>query len=420
MTAFTTIQQVVDWRLCLGCGVCAYICPKNSIQLIDFVDEGIRPVLKADDCGSCRLCLAVCTAHENDPTSINSRPGLMKDLQSTCGPVMEVWEGHAADPEVRLAGSSGGLITALSLYCIEREAMHGVLHIGQDADDPLRNKTTLSRNRPDLMEKTGSRYAPASACDSLGLIENAPHPCVFVGQPTEITGLRKAQALRPSLDAKVGLAISFFCAGSPARKGTTDLLNSAGIAPTSVKSLRYRGNGWPGMFTVAIKGQSEPIRLMSYQESWAFVQAYRPFSTHLCPDGSGEDADISCGDPWYRPVVDGEPGSSLVVVRTETGRRILRGALAAGYVELQPAPAWKLIESQKNLFDKRSAVWGRIATLRAFGLPAPKLKGFSLFRNWLRLSLEDKLRSTFGTARRIIQRRYFKRRNINNVQAVTR
>lgn len=410
-TRFKTVQEVADWRCCLGCGACAYICPQRRIRLVDFADEGIRPVVEADGCESCRLCLDTCPGYENDHSRINSAPGLIEEVKPYCGPVLEIWEGHAADPEIRLKGSSGGLITALSLYCLEKEGMHGVLHIGQDPDDAMRNKTQMSRSRADLLQKTGSRYAAAAACDRLDWIEQAPAPCVFVGQPSEVTGAKKACFLKPELERNIGLTISFFCAGSPARQGAVELLKSRGINPSEVEELRYRGNGWPGMFAVRLKGKVDWLPVMTYQESWGFVQAYRPFSTHLCPDGSGEDADISCGDPWYRPVQPGEPGSSIVVVRTERGCRILQGAIAAGYVQLQRAEPWKVIESQRNLFEKRGAIWGRVLAMRTLGLPAPKLKGFSLFRNWLALSPKGKLRSTLGTVRRIIRRNYFKRHN---------
>src|SRR5688572_19225307 len=176
-----TVQDIVDWRLCLGCGTCAYICPQDNIRLVDVSNEGIRPEVIAESCGSCRLCLEVCPAYENDHTAINARLGLIDEVREACGPVLEIWEGHATDSAIRLAGASGGVISAFSLYCLERENMYGVLHIGQDPDNPLRNKTGMSRTRRELLEKTGSRYAPASACDSLHLIENSPAPCVFIG-----------------------------------------------------------------------------------------------------------------------------------------------------------------------------------------------------------------------------------------------
>lgn len=400
------VQQIVERRLCLGCGACAYICPEHRIQLVNFVEEGIRPVVDTDRCATCTDCLKVCPGYENDHTEINRRAGIIPELVEYCGPVLEIWEGHAADDEIRFAGASGGVITALSLFCLERESMHGVLHIGMDPHDALRNRTRMSRSRAELFSATGSRYAPASACDSLGLIENAPGQCVFVGQPSEVTALEKARKLRPALDKKVGLTISFFCAGSPSTKGTVELLKKMGIKPEDVQDLRYRGRGWPGFFAPTLKGQSQPAAKMTYAESWSFVQAFRPFSTHLSPDGSGEDADISCGDPWYRPIPKDEPGLSLVVVRTENGHRLLRAAMDAGYVKLTPAEPWKLIESQKNLMNKRGAIGGRIAAMKAIGLSTPKLVGFSLFKNWRRLGMGEKLRSTLGTVRRAIQRGY--------------
>lgn len=285
--------------------------------------------------------------------------------------------------------------------------MHGVLHVGSDSASPIHNRTSLSRTRQELLAKSGSRYAPASACDSLNLIESAPAACVFIGQPTEVSGLRKAQRQRPELDKRVGLALSFFCAGSPATRGTVELLKKLGIDPAQVGQLRYRGNGWPGMFAVTLRGHASPCAEMTYHDSWAFIQAFRPYSVRLNPDDTGEDADISCGDPWYREVKPGDPGSSLVVVRTELGREIVRGAMEAGYLELIPAEPRKVIASQKNLINKRRTIWGRRLVFRAFGLPVTRLRGFPLFRLWLGLPFKEKLKSTLGTARRILQRRYY-------------
>ena len=408
MASPRNVRQIVEGRLCVGCGACGYICPEDRIQLVDFVSEGIRPVVDRADCVTCTECLKVCPGYENDHVALNERPGIIPELADRCGPVLEIWEGHAADREIRFAGASGGVISALALYCLEREAMHGVLHIGMDPEQPTRNRTTLSRSRAELLANSGSRYAPASACDRLELIERAPGKCVFIGQPSEVTALRKAVGLRPELGRNLGLAVSFFCAGAPSRGGTLALLEKLGVAPENVANLRYRGNGWPGMFTVGMKDGAKSPPPMTYRESWGFIQAYRPFSTHLIPDGTGEDADISCGDPWYREIPKDEPGLSLVVVRTERGREVVRAAAEAGYLELKAAEPWQLLESQTNLIAKRGAVGGRVATLRACGLPAPKLRGFSLAKNWWRLSWREKFRSTVGTLKRAIKRGYFR------------
>ena len=228
----------------------------------------------------------------------------------------------------------------------------------------------------------------------------------------------KARKLRQTLDAKVGVTLSFFCAESPATAGTMALLEKMGVRPESVTNLRYRGEGWPGHFAPVKLGEQQPAGKLTYQESWAFLQKYRPWSVHLWPDGSGELADISCGDPWYEQPDGVNPGSSLVVVRTERGKEILRQAMRTGYLTLTPAKPWKLGRSQSNLASKRAATWGRLLVMRLFGLPVPRFSGAPLFRCWLSLPLKEKLKSTIGTARRIFQRKLYRRLQLDKATAV--
>jgi len=408
MARISTVQGIVDWRLCLGCGACAPICPEGKIELVDVEADGIRPKVRDEACGGCRRCLDVCPAHENDHRHLLRAPGLIPEVASAYGPALELWEGHATDAEIRYKGSSGGLLTALGLYALERCGMHGVLHIAADPRDPVRNATTLSRTRADLVSATGSRYAPASACDRLDLIASAPSPCVFIGQPAEATALRKALRGWPELRDKVGIVLSFFCAGSPSTRGTRELLQAEGVPCEEVAEVRYRGLGWPGHFAVRRKGEAEVVPLRTYANSWGFLQAYRPLAVHLTPDGSGEDADLSLGDPWYRPVPAGAEGLSLIVVRTELGRSFLRDARDAGYVTAWPLSVEDALASQVNLTRKRGAVAGRVFAMRLLGLPAPRLRGFSLWRNWWALDFADKVKSTLGTVVRIVQRGQFR------------
>ena len=406
------VQDVVDWRMCLGCGACAYICPENRVQLRDFLEEGIRPVLKPGDCSDCSACVDVCPAVRSDFRVSDARG------REAWGPIVEMWEGHANDAEIRFKGSSGGVLTAIGAYCVEVLGMGGVLHIGQDVEDPLRNRTRLSRSREEMLAASGSRYSPASVCNGLGLVEQASAPCVVMGKPSEISAVANARRLRPKLDERIGLTLSFFCAESPSSGGTVALLDKMKVSPTSLSDLRYRGLGWPGYFAPTLRGDSAPCAQMTYEESWAFLQAHRPWSVQLWPDGTGELADISCGDPWYDKPDGKNPGSSLVVARTEQGRRIVRGAIDSGYLTLTPAELWKLDRSQSGLRKKKGAVWGRLLAMRLLRLPTPKMEGLRLFKLWRQLSTGEKLRSTLGTLRRCLTRKLYKPLILNQVMSV--
>lgn len=402
------VTDVVSWQLCLGCGACAYACPEKKLTLVDFAAHGIRPVAVQDRCDGCSDCLSVCPGIGMAHARQDRADRRIAALSEAWGPVLEIWEGYAADAEIRFGGSSGGLASALSLYCIEQAGMAGVLHTGSDGEKRYKNKTVFSTTKSEILSRTGSRYSPASPCEGLQLIEDATGACAFVGKPCDVEALRKAQVVRPKLGQSIGVAIAVFCAGTPSTKGTVDLLAKHEIDPEQVEEIRYRGRGWPGSFSVRLKGSTQFRQLASYEEAWGFLQQYRPYRCHLCPDGTGEFADISCGDPWYREIEEGEPGKSLLLVRTERGRQLVKGALAAGYIRLEAVEPDVLNLSQAQLLGKRGAIWGRVAAMRAFGIPAPHFDGFALFSNWLKQPLFHKVRSIVGTARRIVQRKYYR------------
>lgn len=409
MRGIESVFDVADRQLCCGCGACAFVEP-DAVELVDRPDEGIRPVPVAAPRRATpealRSCPGIALTHGEHPSAV------LPDLVQGWGPVLELWEGHAADPELRWAASSGGAATALALHCIEHEGMHGVLHIGARDDVPYLNHTVLSRTRVELLAAAGSRYAPASPCDSLQRIEDAPAPCVFIGKPCDVAGARKAGEVRPALNAKLGATIAVFCAGTPSTRGTLEMIATMGIEdPADVRTLRYRGNGWPGAAVAEATDEGGTHRrTLSYDESWnAILQKHRPWRCHICPDHTGEFADLAVGDPWYRDIGDGEAGSSLILVRTEVGRRILAAARAAGVLEVQRADPSILLASQPNLMDVRGAVWGRTITTRALRIPTPRYTRIPTFPIWMRLPVKKKAQSISGTLKRVVRRRLYRR-----------
>jgi len=400
---FERVDQVVQWRLCLGCGACAAVCENAAISLTDIEDQGIRPVVDASRCQTCGQCVGVCPGIEISHGAFNGET--ISELRQSWGPVLEVWEGYASDPEIRFKGSSGGVATALSLFCLENGVAQAVLQTRDKPGAPLENAPVLSRNKNDLMASTGSRYSPAAPCERLDMIRESDCRFVVVGKPCDIVGLRKAQATEEELGKNLALAISIFCAGTPAKAGTKRILETLGVEPGRVEQIRYRGLGWPGMTSVRTKDKPDCAAEMTYSQSWGdILSKHVQFRCRLCPDSTGEFADISCGDPWYRQIDPDEPGRSLVVVRTERGREILRQAGEAGYVTLEAANPEVLVSSQQALLKRRRHLWGRLIAMRIARIPAPRLIGFSLFANWKDLPLLEKVRSIGGTFKRIAQR----------------
>lgn len=426
MTGIRSVHDVARRQLCTGCGVCAYLAP-DEVRMADVLDHGRRPLpllpiapgggagsgtgsATGSGCGAeaaVRACPGVELAHDDDGPA----PGEIAELRAVWGPVRAMWEGYAADPGIRYAGSSGGVTTALAAFCVEQQGASGVLHIGARADVAYLNEARFSRTRDELVAHAGSRYAPASPCERLDLVENADAPAVFIGKPCDVAAARMAARLRPKLAERLGLTIGIFCAGTPSTRGTLEMLATLGADdPAAVTSVRYRGDGWPGRARATVAGDGpERDRSLSYAESWGqILQRHRQWRCYLCADHTGEFADVAVGDPWYRPTGD-DHGRSLVLARTERGVRAVEAAVAAGVLVLEPVAPHILPASQPNLIKARGAVWGRVVSLRAAGQAAPRFRNLPMAPSWWRdLTLKEKLRSTLGTLRRIGRRRLWR------------
>lgn len=410
MPPIRSITDVVSFQLCTGCGVCAYIEP-DSFSMVDTLEYGRRPVstnsFGARESGEAlSVCPGATLAHAD---ALRSQSDLDQELLAGWGPVYGVWEGYATDSEIRQAGSSGGAATALSLFCIEQEKFSGVLHTAAQDRIPYLNQTVMSTCRSELLSRTGSRYAPASPAEGLDRIKNSESKCVFIGKPCDAAAVQKARLLRPELDSKIGAVIAFFCAGVPSLKGNLNLLKTNGIAdPSSLEGLRYRGNGWPGMWTASFRSElgSTDTRQMTYADSWAYLQRYRQWRCYICPDHSGEFADIAVGDPWYRAVQSGEAGKSLIVARTLRGLQLVRAAASKGYIVLESEDKRLLPRSQPNFLKSRGNLWARLIVLRLLGAAVPRYRNFSSFRYWLgELTLREKLQSFSSTVKRVFSKR---------------
>jgi coenzyme F420 hydrogenase subunit beta len=408
------VFDVAEHHLCTGCGACAYLAP-DEVAMVDDVDDGRRPIRIGDGPGA-RAALAACPgvhlAHDPEWFATDVLP----ELLPLWGPVVQMWEGYAGDPDVRRGASSGGAATALAVDRLSRGLAHGVLHVHAAKGEPWRNEPVLSTDPAGVLAGRGSRYAPASPAEGLALVEAAPGPCVVIGKPCDVAAVQQATQLRPELAANLDLTIAMFCAGTPSTAGTLEMLAAMGVTDLEdLRALDYRGDGWPGdaRAEVATSGGGTQVAALSYEASWgAILQQHRPWRCKVCPDHTGEFADVAVGDPWWRPT-GGDPGRSLVVARTERGRAAVLAAIGSGALVLDPAPADRLPRSQPNLVQTRGAVWGRVQAMRLLGLPTPRFRNVPTFHAWWRhLDTAAKARSIGGTVRRIRRDRLGRRRRV--------
>lgn len=411
MKKIKNVSDVVKNHLCTGCGVCSYMDP-DGIAMKDDIRYGKRPIgIRENNELNEEKMLDFCPGWKLTRDEISKpKQDVIPELTDQWGYVIEVCEAYATDEEIRRQGSSGGVITALSLYCVEKKQMAGVLNTHAKVDFPTENDTSVSQDKEQLLKTAGSRYSPSSPCEKLNIIEDTNTSYGFVGKPCDVAAVQKVRASKEKLDKNLGIVISFFCAGVPSTEGVDALIKNVGVdKEDKIESLRFRGNGWPGLWTVEywLKNILQKKQL-TYQESWGFLQKYRQWRCYICPDHTGEYADISVGDPWYKDIEDDDLGKSLVLLRTEKGKELFYEAVKDGYITLEGKKASMLPESQPNLIYAKAVMWGRLFALRVSGCGVPKFEGFKLFEFWLQdLTIKQKFQSIFGTFKRVMSKKLY-------------
>jgi coenzyme F420 hydrogenase subunit beta len=404
MTQIDPITRAVARNLCTGCGACAGAFP-NAIRMIEDPVHGRRPMVEASAEGrnAARQAVALCGGVGADFTGKAGADGF--------GPVLGAWEGHASDPEVRHLGSSGGAVTALAEFALQRGLVQGVAHIAPRRDDPRLNEAVISTDRAGLLQGSGSRYAQASPLEVLGRIAEGAGPVALIGKPCDVASAVKARGADARVRQNLTLTIAIFCAGQPNLMATDRLLDRLSVPKdATLTDLRYRGKGWPGLMQARYRdaqGVERESTGISYAEGWGgILQAERRWRCRICADHTGILADISVGDPWHNPPKDStEGGRSLIIARTPAGLQLIQDAIAAGALVARPEPLDVIARAQPNLVAAQGAVWGRRLAMRAFGLPVPADRGLALARAWWQQPLRARVASILGTAKRILRQR---------------
>jgi coenzyme F420 hydrogenase subunit beta len=280
----------------------------------------------------------------------------------------------------------------MAAWMLEAGEVSSIVKVAQD-EGSTRTVAARTSSTADVLGSAGSRYAPVGAASEF----TADPRMGFIGKPCEVAASRKAAP------GKSGPALSFFCAGTPSQHATDHLVGSVRVdLPTP--TVRYRGAGWPGDFVVE-RGQAELVRL-SYEKSWSeHLGPSIQWRCKLCPDGTGEAADIAVGDYWRTdergyPILAEDEGTSVVIARTPRGAELLRRAAAAGVLVLKQVDMDRMTSSQPSQVYRRVTLGGRLIGARMAGKRIPRYTGYNLVARTVRNPWKN-ARAAIGTYRRV-------------------
>lgn len=374
-----TIKKIVDEGLCTGCGTCSGTCPNSAINMV-INSMGIYvPELIDDKCNKCGVCFSSCPGKYFDFNDFNLEIFGKKPGNILLGNFINCYLGHSTNHEIRYNSASGGLVTSLLIYVLEKGIIDGALVTRMKKDKPLEPEPFIARTKEEIVEASKSKYCPVPVNVALNEILNSKKGEKFavVGLPCHIQGIRKAEKVNETLRNKIVLHLGIFCSHTLSFAGTSLLLKKINIEKKEVKKISYRGEGWPGKIRIDLKNGNQ--RYISNQSPLWNIIFNSFFSTQtrclLCNDLTAEFADISFGDPWLPEIVSKEQvGKSIIISRTKQSEELLNAANSNRYIGLSQIEHEKVIQSQRTfLHFKKINLKERIKLRRLFGKKSPKI-----------------------------------------------
>jgi len=351
-----TINGIMNFDLCTGCGTCISVCPNGSIQLILNNREGrYMPVIDNKKCINCGFCLDVCPGQTSDINLQKISFDFTDGKSQLLGPHLNCYSGHSTDHNIRFHSASGGLVTSILIHALEIGLITGVLVTRMNKNNPLEPEAFIARNKEEIIMASGSKYCPVSLNIGLNeiLMSKNDEKFAVVGLPCHIEGVKNAEKKYKDLQNKIVLHVGLFCGGTPSFSATKFLLKRLHLHAGCIKSFHYRGNGWPGNMTLELNsGEKFSI---SYPEYWeVFGNLFYPFRCKICVDWFAKMADISVGDAWLSENKNDKIGSSLIISRNSISSNILEQMEIGQKINLYTLSAEKVLSSQIGFISRRT------------------------------------------------------------------
>ncbi len=392
-------MSVIDvcQKYCIGCGLCK---SENGVKMHIGEKGFLQP--KFEKTAENRDFLEnVCPINDLHQKEENEYP--------VWGSTQGVYAAYAKNAEIRKMASSGGVLTALAIFLLEKKYVDGIIHVIADKSVPTETKCRISTTREEILEGCGSRYSISSPWSELSQMVDKKKKYAAIGKPCDIKALRKLKESTGKYENIVCL-FSFFCAGMPSKQANERLLNGLGCGREKCQTLTYRGNGWPGYATATDREGKQYT--MEYSKAWGQIlgRDVHPYC-RICFDGIGEAADIACGDGWYiaengMPDFSERDGRNVVFVRTKAGEMIYNAAQTEGYID---SHGWEDEEQlkviQKYQFTRRATMKDKLVAYRLFLRGTPKYDKKKVNFLSKKIGSKEHCKVFLGTVKRIVQKK---------------
>jgi coenzyme F420 hydrogenase subunit beta len=354
------LETVVSPGYCIGCGVCAGLCPEKKLAMTENeYGEYLPSCLEGCD-RNCGLCASVCPFFRNEDNEstlaarkFGGESGVAED--PVLGYVTGAYVGYNTDTAARQRSASGGLAHLVLQELLRRGEVDAVL-APRPIDGRPWFRMHVHEDEASVAQSRGSVYHVMPWDEVVRtVIEGGERRYAVIGLPCVIKALRLAQQRMPKLQRRIPYALGLTC-GTVKTLAFPDTL--ARFAGTTADRLLYRGkhgNRPANHFDLVVEGGGSSKRL-PFQKAYGFlwVNGYaQPKACLFCDDVFAETADVTFMDAWLPQFMGDPKGTSLAICRTEAMRRTVSELLDSGKADGGPIAPEHVVQSQAGVVRRK-------------------------------------------------------------------
>ena len=300
------------------------------------------------------------------------------------GSYQNIYIGYALDEKVRRNAASGGIISAVLIYLLEKGKIDGVVTLRMSHEKPWLSEPFIATTTEEILEAAQSKYTISSVNEILPEIEKFEGTLAYVGIPPQVQSIRKLQKNNDPAVSNIKYIFGPFYGNTLYFSSVKSFLKTYGEKEyTRVKKLYFRYGEWPGNMRIELNS-GRVIELKKFHANY-LIPFHVLKNSLYCTDFTNEFTDISGGDAWAPVYEERGKGFSMILTRTPAGQQILDDMVEEGRLSVNPITQEEAIKMHSHGYDfKKRGSFIRIKFRKLSGKNIPdygyKISGFGISR----------------------------------------
>ena len=383
-------DQVVKSDLCIGCGLCAAVCPRDHLRMAFDSQGQYGPLATSAPCAeSCRLCLGICPfsdeGEDEDALAAELYAGdaEIKHKRAT-GYYRHSYVGFSQVDGQRAHGSSGGLATWLLDTLLDEGCIDYALCVTPVSGEGRLFGYTMCSSATEVRACGRSCYYPVEASRVIRQVLEREGRYAITALPCVAKAIRRAQQRLPKLRERIRYVVGLVCGQGKSAFFCEYACALGGGDPHGLQGVTFRikdttrpASDFGMRFLCSTDSGHRHEGVVFWKGHLGRVwgdRCFTPNACNFCDDVYAECADVTFMDAWLSRYSRDPAGHSLVLVRDRTlDDRFRRELDRPDALSLAPIPIGDVIKSQLGVIRaKRSDLGRRLAWARAAGKPVPR------------------------------------------------